>query len=209
VLGTCVQAAATTALALSRASLLEQAQAAAATDGLTGVLNRRCFDQDLTWLVDVHRSEGRPFAVVMVDIDHFKQVNDGFGHLVGDQVLRSVAGLLRDLCGSRGATYRYGGEEFAVLLRGATAPEALDTAEAMRSELHRIHHPVQVTASFGVAAAPEAGTDGLAVVAAADAALLRAKSAGRDRVIVAAARMTGTAAVPAPRPDVVPEVFHS
>lgn len=185
VLSTCVQAATTTSLALSRAQLLVDARAAASTDGLTGVLNRRSFDVELAQLTELHHVDGVGFAVVMIDIDRFKAINDTYGHQTGDEVLQAVAGILDEWSGMRGRVFRYGGEEFAVLITGLAASEAALVAERMRTALHTIDRPVRVSASFGVAGVPAEGNDGRAAVAAADEALLLAKRSGRDRVMLA------------------------
>ena len=193
---TIAQLGATTALALSRAELLEDARMAALLDPLTGIGNRRRFDEIMAVLSGTYRSGGRGFAVAMVDVDRFKAVNDSLGHSAGDEVLRAVADALRDgLAGAgRGAVVcRYGGEEFVVVLPDADAARAAAVAETLRLGLHAITDPTRVTASIGVAAVPGDTTDPAAVVPLADAALYRAKASGRDRVAMASST-SGTAA---------------
>ncbi len=147
-------------------------------DGLTGVANRRRFDEALEEACATAISERESVALVLIDLDHFKALNDTRGHQYGDEALRGVASQLAERTESRGGLVaRFGGEEFAWLLPGVTLDAAVSEAEAVRV---MIRDAGVVTASFGVAA----GTDVMpaALVAAADAALYRAKSGGRDRV---------------------------
>ncbi len=186
-----LQAAATASLAWSRAELLTAAERRAATDGLTGLANRRTFDTLLARMFADWERARTPFALVLVDVDHFKSVNDRYGHQVGDEVLQVVAGLLaRHAAGAAAATARYGGEEFAVLVPGTDVVGAAALAEACRLALHGADTPVRISASFGVAAVPDHahGTD--ALVRASDAALIAAKNTGRDRVVVAGEHVT-------------------
>ncbi|HET9656868.1 MAG TPA: GGDEF domain-containing protein [Kineosporiaceae bacterium] len=204
VVSAAVQAAATTALAYSRTLLLQRLHDAATRDGLTGVANRRSFDTALARLTASWRQEGRGFALVLVDVDRFKSINDRWGHPVGDQALQAVAATLRASLGPGQLAARYGGEEFALLLPGRELGQAAEVAERARLALHEITQPVPVTASFGVAAlhaapgtragappgppTPAGEVDAAAaqLIEAADAALLRAKAEGRDRVLTAA-----------------------
>ena len=123
---------------------------------------------------------------MLVDVDYFKSVNDRFGHQVGDQVLQAVAAALAGCAPAEALAARYGGEEFALVLPSTSTAEAAQIAERMRQTLHALDRPVQVSASFGVAAVPEDAEDVDTVIRAADAALLTAKAQGRDRVVVAA-----------------------
>ncbi|MGF1662642.1 MAG: GGDEF domain-containing protein, partial [Kineosporiaceae bacterium] len=180
------QVGAMSALALDRVRLLAEATVRASHDPLTGVPNRRVLDELLDRLTARHRRTGDGFAVVRVDVDRFKSINDTLGHATGDAVLRLVADALRAQLRADETVARYGGEEFAVVLPGADAAAAAAAAERLRLALHAIDRPVTVTASFGVAAVPgDAGT-GTDAIALADAALLRAKQEGRDRVAAAA-----------------------
>jgi diguanylate cyclase (GGDEF)-like protein len=130
-----------------------------------------------------------PLALVMVDIDDFKEVNDTYGHQQGDEVLALVAGVLRNLSREIDAPARYGGEELAVVLPQTDAAGAELLAERMRAAVEALEVPLvggggtlSVTASFGVASVPESARGRGDLVAAADAALYRAKRAGKNRV---------------------------
>jgi diguanylate cyclase (GGDEF)-like protein len=155
-------------------------------DPLTDVGNRRRFDTDLAALLV--RAEGPGVTLVMVDIDNFKAVNDTYGHQVGDSVLRQVASVLRQTTRPGDAVYRYGGEEFCVLMPATTPAAGTEVAERLREGVAACvvdlgdGRSVAVTASFGVAAS---GRDfGATLAERADAALYRAKAAGRNRVEV-------------------------
>ncbi len=185
VLSSLQQAVATAALAHSRAELLADARRAASTDGLTGVANRRSFDGEIDRLARARREQGVPYALVLVDVDHFKSVNDTLGHQAGDEVLQVVAQVLASAARPGDVAARYGGEEFGLLLPGATSAEACHVAERARVALHDVREPIQVSASFGVASAPEDGDTAARIIEAADNALIHAKRTGRDRVVVA------------------------
>jgi len=135
----------------------------------------------------------------MLDVDHFKRFNDDFGHDAGDVVLREVGGVLRRATREGHLAFRYGGEEFLILMPGLDASHAIDRAEEIRRRIEtlRVVHDGRelgsITASLGLASSPEHGpVDRL--VQAADACLLRAKKAGRNRVIVAEVRRADPAA---------------
>lgn len=159
------------------------------TDGLTGVANRRKFDAVLRNELARAGAEGLPFAVIIADVDHFKAFNDTHGHIVGDQVLRSVAGLLSSLVREGDTIARYGGEEFAIVMPGVTRDQAVATAERLRHSVasRRIVQrgsgaPIgSVTMSFGVAEYrnPEAAGS---LIDRADRALYAAKAGGRNQV---------------------------
>jgi len=158
-------------------------------DGLTGVANRRRFDEALAEACAAARADGSPLSLVLLDLDHFKRLNDSQGHQEGDEALRSVATLLAGQTEVRGGlAARFGGEEFAWLLPGVTLNEAKAEAETLRLKIrdagirHAESEQGVVTASFGVSGGT--GMTPPALVAAADAALYRAKSGGRDRVEV-------------------------
>ncbi len=161
------------------AAMAEQA----ATDALTGMPNRRSLDQTLAAQLSMAERESRPFAVLMLDLDHFKAVNDTHGHAVGDAVLRAFAQRVQAQLRRSDVCSRYGGEEFAVVLAGTSAELALDTAERLRLAIAGapLVPGVAVTVSIGVASWRK-GDDAAGLLARADAALYAAKRAGRDRV---------------------------
>jgi two-component system cell cycle response regulator len=179
---TAEQAVSHAATAMSRAILTDRIRAMAETDGLTGVANRRVFDATLRATIDRTREAGGACAVVMVDLDHFKRLNDRHGHLVGDEVLRSTAIAIKHACREGDLSARYGGEEFALVLPDTDRTEAMAVAERLHRAVRTGHTTVPVTASVGVAVFPDDGEDAMAVLAAADEALYVAKTNGRDRV---------------------------
>jgi two-component system cell cycle response regulator len=184
------------ALAMRNANLLERVKQMAATDGLTELANRRSFDEVLDReLLRAGRTDGR-LSIVLIDVDQFKALNDTYGHVVGDTVLREIAAALRS-CGREYDTIaRFGGEEFAAVLPGCSAALALQVAERLRVAIAEGTKAVPVTASCGVATYPYDGIDATSLVEAADAALYAAKRAGRDTVRSAeqARAITGTLA---------------
>jgi diguanylate cyclase (GGDEF)-like protein len=160
-------------------------------DGLTGVANRRRFDEELEEACAAANELEAPLSLVLLDLDHFKKLNDSQGHQDGDEALRAVAALLADQTESRGGlAARFGGEEFAWLLPGLTLEAAKAEAETLRQKVRdaAIRHDGSdcgiVTASLGVSSAVGTSLTPPALLAAADAALYRAKSGGRDRVEV-------------------------
>ena len=169
--------------ALMRSDLEHRTEAI--IDGLTGMLNRRSLEHRLTELSAQAAVTRKPVSVIAGDLDEFKRINDEHGHAAGDAVLVDVAYRMRKHMRAFDLAYRVGGEEFLVLLPGATPAQAADVAEELRAALAAA--PVAglpVTMSFGVAGSDGEGFDAPAVVAAADAALYAAKAAGRNRVVV-------------------------
>ncbi|WP_337175633.1 diguanylate cyclase [Paludisphaera sp.] len=168
---------------------LRQAREAAERDPLTGLANRRALDRMLDIQLTVQACEGRPFCLVMADIDHFKAVNDRWGHACGDRVLAAFADLLRGLSRAEDLVARLGGEEFVVLLPDAPLEVAMRVAERLRLATPDAGPPEmaprRLTASFGVAEAVP-GDTASRLLRRADAALYRAKAGGRDRVEAAA-----------------------
>jgi len=157
----------------------------ARTDALTGLPNRRSFDETLARLVQRRRENDRNFCLLMLDLDHFKRYNDSFGHPAGDVVLRRVGALLRHGLRPDDLAARYGGEEFVVLLADSAEPVALQTAERIRHAFLAEDWPHRpVTVSIGVAQV-RAEDDAQSLVARADAALYAAKQQGRNRVVSA------------------------
>jgi diguanylate cyclase (GGDEF)-like protein len=179
-------------VSIENANLHETVERQAVTDELTGLANVRAFWAILGRELERSRRFGSSLGLVMIDIDDFKQVNDRYGHQQGDEVLAHVAEVLRRLSRDIDAPARYGGEELAVILPETELDGAALLAERMRDAVESLDVPgargsggVRVTASFGVAAAPENGVEGEELVAAADAALYRAKRAGKNRVELA------------------------
>jgi two-component system cell cycle response regulator len=183
-------------LALANAVLVDRISRLAATDGLTGAANRRAFDDRLA--SEVRRagtgSDAEPVSLLIFDVDHFKRVNDEHGHTVGDEVLKHVVTVTGGLCRPHDLLARYGGEEFCLILPGTGAAEAMRIAERVRTELIASDPPVPVTVSIGAATAPQHGTEPADLVAAADAALYGAKSAGRNRSVLASVPVADQAA---------------
>jgi len=162
------------------------------TDGLTGIHNRRFFDEVLPREVSRSQRLGTPMALLMVDIDRFKRFNDRHGHQVGDEALRGVARTLAQHLRAMDFVARYGGEEFAVVLPGADRNSALKAAERLRlavesAAIGAAGESEWLTVSIGSAAYPSDANDAVSLVAAADAALYAAKQAGRNTVRAAPA----------------------
>ncbi|HEX7896555.1 MAG TPA: GGDEF domain-containing protein [Planctomycetota bacterium] len=154
----------------------------AVQDGLTGLWTKRHFLTQIGELIENARRYGEPLTIVMVDIDHFKKVNDTHGHQTGDKVLKGVAEILKNKVRG-GMAFRYGGEEMAILMPKAAADEAAGAAERLRKAIEgRKISGVAVTASFGVAQLDVAMKSGDDLVERADQALYRAKEGGRNRV---------------------------
>ena len=159
------------------------------TDALTGVANRRHLNRYLGDSLKRAHAGGRPLALLLVDVDHFKRFNDLYGHLTGDQVLKLIADTLRRQVKGQGFVARYGGEEFAVILSDADLQKAVSMAEMLRRSVasNELEKPSigkklgHVTISIGVATA-QAGESGQALIEAADFCLYQAKTAGRNRV---------------------------
>mgnify|MGYP000424255741 CR=1 FL=1 len=161
----------------------EQIQLQASTDPLTGLFNRRAFEEEVRKM----KRHGGPFAVAMADLDHFKNLNDTYGHETGDRALSTFAKCLRDVVGDRGVVARFGGEEFVVALPSAQASDAAEVLDAVRTRLAAILSSSDLpsfTVSLGVCDSRQSA-DLVDMLALADAALYRAKKAGRDRICLA------------------------
>jgi diguanylate cyclase (GGDEF)-like protein len=157
-------------------------------DSLTGLFNRAHFEQRLEAEVSLARRAGTNLSCLMIDVDHFKNVNDQFGHSAGDLVLRSLAQVLKDSCRTEDIAHRLGGEEFVALLPNTAAANATILAERLRQALANMRVTfrgtvIQTTCSIGVADLTTSGEDG--ILHAADQALYRAKNNGRNQVQVA------------------------
>jgi diguanylate cyclase (GGDEF)-like protein len=175
----------TAAAGIESARLHNTAREQAELDALTRLPNRRKLEGDLSAEWERAQRYSRPLAFAMLDLDHFKSLNDTYGHLVGDMVLRATASAVGATLRETDTAYRYGGEEFAVLLRETSVEEANAVAERLRAAVAAVTvvgYPVTVTTSIGLAAAGRDMTDQSDVVAAADHALYCAKRAGRNRV---------------------------
>lgn len=180
---TLAQSASQAAVALRNAALLSEVEHLATRDGLTGLPNRRLFEETLQREVArSHRRRAR-LALVVLDVDHFKDVNDTVGHQAGDVVLSEVARAMVDNTKASDLPARYGGDEFVVLLPDCTRADALAVAERLRAAVAAEVTAVPVTVSAGVGAMPENAGNGERLVAAADAALYAAKREGRDRSV--------------------------
>src|SRR4051794_18860027 len=164
-----------------------QHRSAAVVDALTGLLNRRALEARSVELAHQAAATGAPVALVLADLDHFKSINDSAGHATGDRTLEEVAHRLRRHVHALEAVYRFGGEEFAILLPGASERDAVATAERLRRAVSTEPiHGRDVTMSIGVAATrPGESFDFDKLFAAADRALYTAKTTGRDRVCAA------------------------
>jgi diguanylate cyclase (GGDEF)-like protein len=180
-----------TAIDIRRVTVLEQENI---TDPLLGVYNRRYLDRRLEQEVARARRYGLPLAVLLLDIDHFKRVNDTHGHPAGDQVLSYLGQLIRSSVREADVAARYGGEELLIIAPNTTPAAAGVLAERIRGhvEAHALvltnqagqRLELQITVSVGVAGLSPQTTDGPALVGRADAALYRAKQDGRNRVVV-------------------------
>lgn len=168
---------------------LEEARQEAHTDGLTGLYNRKAFDEALPSMIKKSMTTRRDMCLVMADIDHFKHFNDNHGHLMGDKLLRFVAGILKDSVKGQDLVARYGGEEFAILLPDTPLRGALAVAEALRARVQgqRLRRTDtqesigNITLSLGIACYRK-GETSENLIARADTALYHSKKLGRNRV---------------------------
>jgi diguanylate cyclase (GGDEF)-like protein len=168
------------AVAIERADLLTRLEAVARTDDLTGLANRRAWDEQLPRELARAKRDERPVCVAMVDLDRFKEYNDEHGHQAGDRLLKQIAAIWRDVLRPTDVLARYGGEEFVVLLPNCGVDRAVEVIERLRGVI-----PEGETCSGGVASWD--GREGPeSLVNRADDALYRAKREGRDRVVSAA-----------------------
>lgn len=171
----------TAALTQANAELLSLAT----HDSLTGVHNRRRFDEKLTEYTLLFRRTGRPFSLLLIDADHFKRINDTYGHAVGDEVLQQLAQLIQSSLRTTDFVARYGGEEFAVLLPEIAQPDTPEVvAEKIRAAVAEADFPAvgNVTVSIGVGLADPADNNHSALIKRADQQLYQAKAAGRNQV---------------------------
>jgi diguanylate cyclase (GGDEF)-like protein len=155
-------------------------------DSLTGIANRRCFEQRRSAEIEVALAVGQPLTLAIADLDRFKVINDRLGHAVGDEVLRRCAALMRDACRATDIVARIGGEEFALILPGITREVALEQCDDLRCEIEshgwsNIHADLKVTLSIGLAQW-DRKAEIEELLLAADTQLYSAKHAGRNRV---------------------------
>ena len=167
----------------------------ATTDALTGIANRRCLMELGAQELQRAQRTGEPVCVLMLDIDHFKQINDSLGHPAGDAVIQALAGLCSESIRTMDAVGRLGGEEFAILLPATGGPGALELAERLRIRVAAHAVPwegttIRFTVSIGVAQRDTHSADFAALIGSADQALYRAKNTGRNRVVLHAGDRT-------------------
>ncbi|MEP6469615.1 MAG: sensor domain-containing diguanylate cyclase [Chloroflexota bacterium] len=190
------------ALSIANRRLLLALRGQADTDPRTGLINSRAFDEALERIL-VERSAREPLAVLMLDLDHFKEFNDRYGHPAGDEALRAFAHLLRSSIREPDSAARYGGEEFAVYLPGLNAAAAKEVAERIRERTESAIIPLapgltgRLTVSIGIAVAPDDGSERMMLLKAADEALYRAKLAGRNKVVSRDGWLDGNGSAPA------------
>jgi diguanylate cyclase (GGDEF)-like protein len=186
------------ALGIGNRRLLAALQGQANTDARTGLANSRAFDRALEQAL-AERTTDESVSVLMLDLDHFKDFNDRFGHPAGDEALRAFASVLRACMRDADVAARYGGEEFAVLLPDVDASVARTIAERIRSETEAAvivlgpGQTARITVSIGVSTAPAQGIDRVTLLRVADEALYQAKDGGRNRVESAADGANGAA----------------
>ena len=176
------------ATSIQNAHYVERVKQLAYLDGLTGIFNRRFFELRIIEEIERARRYGTGMAVIMADIDQFKKLNDEFGHLLGDEVLRQVSSLFHQQLRKIDVVCRYGGEEFAILLTQTNTQQAVIIAEKLRRLVEGYQFPGvprTVTISAGVAAFPDHGKSRDDLIRAADNGLYAAKQAGRNRICLA------------------------
>jgi diguanylate cyclase (GGDEF)-like protein/PAS domain S-box-containing protein len=177
------------AMALANLKLRETLRNQAIRDGLTGLFNRRYLEETLERELSRGKRQGNPLGVIMLDLDHFKEYNDTYGHNAGDELLIALGQLIQDQVRREDIACRFGGEEFLLIMPGAPLEIALERANELNLTVKQLHKnssslkPISISA--GVAIFPDHGGNGKDVIRAADAALYRAKEEGRDRVVVA------------------------
>lgn len=172
-------------VALQNVASLNEVKQQADTDGLTGLYNRRYFNEKIDELVDKAKEEGSYLSLIMMDVDNFKKYNDTFGHPAGDQLLKTVAGVVSDTVREGDIVARYGGEEFAVILKNSGRETALQIAERIRISVANIPIGIlktPITLSLGVGTLPEHARDRNSLLEFADQSLYYAKQTGKNKV---------------------------
>lgn len=177
-------------LALSNIALREKLRTQALRDPLTGLYNRRYMEDTLERYVSLSERTGGMVSAIMIDLDHFKLLNDEHGHAMGDAILREAAAAICGGIRASDVACRYGGEELVVIMPDCPLDEAVTRAESLRLRIESLSelHGTRVTASFGVATLPETAAAAKDIIANADAALYAAKQDGRNRVVASPRR---------------------
>lgn len=172
-------------VALQNIASLNEVKQQADTDGLTGLYNRRYFNEKLEELVNRAKEDGSPLSLIMIDVDNFKKYNDTYGHPAGDELLKTIAAVISDTVREGDIVTRYGGEEFAVILNLTSKETALQIAERIRIAVANIPQGVMesfVTVSLGVGNIPEHAMDRAGLIEFADQSLYHSKQSGKNRV---------------------------
>jgi diguanylate cyclase (GGDEF)-like protein len=172
------------AMAIKITELGEITSKRAITDGVTGLYTHRHFQERIAEACREYERTLKPFSLIMVDTDHFKQYNDTLGHSEGDKVLKEIAALIKSYTRDSDLVCRYGGDEFAVILKDSDKESSIKTAERIREAIqYRFHtYQVKISASIGVATFPEDAVSKTNLVTAAETALHRSKMGGRNQV---------------------------
>lgn len=172
-------------IAIERARLYENTKEMASTDGLTGLFNYRYFQEQLSEKIQNYKHLDKPFTLIMCDIDHFKQLNDSYGHLAGNKILKQLALLLKEICPENSTIARYGGEEFIVILSDTDSKGAHNISEKIRKTIeNRAEMQPKITASLGIASFPLDAQDQRTLIHYADMALYQAKEEGRNKTVI-------------------------
>jgi diguanylate cyclase (GGDEF)-like protein len=175
-------------MALANLNLRESLKNQAIRDGVTGLFNRRYLNETLERDFSRGKRLGANMGFIMMDLDHFKEYNDIYGHEAGDQMLEALGNLIRWQTRKEDIPCRYGGEEFLIVMSGASLEVVLERARELHQQVKQLHlqyrHLHPVTISAGVAVYPDHGSSGKEIIRAAEGALHRAKADGRDCVVV-------------------------
>jgi diguanylate cyclase (GGDEF)-like protein len=191
------------AISLQNARMVQALEEQATTDGLTGLVNHRTFQERFSSMLGRAERHELPISLILTDIDHFKKVNDTYGHPTGDEVLRRVAAILKASARKIDIVARYGGEEFALVLEATGREGARQLAERIRTEVGQqtfqsAKGPFKATLSLGVATYPEDAREKAEIIARADKSLYAAKHGGRNRTVCAGELAAGAGGAVAP-----------
>jgi diguanylate cyclase (GGDEF)-like protein len=176
------------AISMQNARMYELVEEQATTDGLTGLVNHRTFQERFSTMLGRAERHDLAVSILLTDIDHFKKVNDTYGHPTGDEVLRRVAAILKASARKIDIVARYGGEEFAIVLEGTDRDGARQLAERVRQEVEQQSFPsskgtFKATLSIGVSSYPDDSREKAELIARADQSLYAAKDGGRNRTV--------------------------